>query len=159
MNDRSDDETFMRRCLVLAADALAQGETPVGAIVVRGTRVIGEGGERTRARHDPSAHAEVEAIRAACRLEGGVDLTGCTLHTTVEPCVLCAYVIRRCGVSRVVYGTRAGQAGGVTSRYDILVDGALAGWPPPPEIVAGVLERECREMLERRAERGAGTIS
>ncbi|HEX6532970.1 MAG TPA: nucleoside deaminase [Gemmatimonadaceae bacterium] len=158
MSQRALDESFVRRCLALAAEALASGETPVGAVVVRDGRVIGEAGERTRARHDPSAHAEVEAIRAACREERSTDLTGCTLYTTVEPCVLCAYVIRRCGVSRVVYGAPAGEAGGVTSRYAILMDGALRGWPPPPEVVAGVMEGECRELLQRRAGRAGGAI-
>ena len=70
-------------------------------------------------------------------------------NTTVEPCVLCAYAIRRTGVSRVVYGVPAGQAGGATSRYDILVDPDLTGWPAPPEIVAGVLAEECRALLKQ----------
>lgn len=140
---------WMRRCLALALTAHEEGETAVGALVARGDQVIGEGREETRARLDPSAHAEVQAIRAACKHEGSRDLSGCTLYTTVEPCVLCAYAIRSTGVSRVVYGVPAGQAGGATSRYDILLDRELAGWPPPPELVAGILAQECEELLRR----------
>lgn len=144
-------ETYMRRCLALGRAALEAGETPVGALVLRGDAILGEGQEETRSLLDPSAHAEVQAIRAACRTLGSADLSGCTLYTTVEPCVLCAYVLRRAGVSRVVYGIPAGQAGGVTSRYDLLVDPALTGWPTPPEIVSGVLAEECRALLLERS--------
>jgi tRNA(adenine34) deaminase len=145
-------ETYMRRCLDLGRAALKAGETPVGALVLRGDVVLGEGQEETRSLLlDPSAHAEVQAIRAACQTLGSADLSGCTLYTTVEPCVLCAYVVRRTGVSRVVYGIPAGQAGGVTSRYDLLVDPDLARWPAPPEIVAGVLAAECLALMRERA--------
>jgi tRNA(adenine34) deaminase len=144
-------ETYMRRCLALGHEALEAGETPVGALVLRGDVILGEGREETRSLLDPSAHAEVQAIRAACRTLGSADLSGCTLYTTVEPCVLCAYVVRRTGVSRVVYGIPAGQAGGVTSRYAILVDSELARWPAPPEIVAGVLAEECLALMRSRA--------
>jgi tRNA(adenine34) deaminase len=145
-------ETHMRRCLALGRAALEAGETPVGSLIVRGEAVLGEGQEGSRALLDPSAHAEVQAIRAACRNLGSLDLSGSTLYTTVEPCVLCAYVVRRAGVSRVVYGVPAGELGGATSRYAILEDPDLTGWPPPPEIVAGVLGEECLTLLrERRA--------
>jgi tRNA(adenine34) deaminase len=140
-------ERFMRQCIQLAEAALAMGETPVGALLVRDGDVIAEAGERTRTRHDPSAHAEVEAIRAACQRERSVDLSNCTLYTTVEPCVLCSYVIRRVGVSRVVYGVAAGQAGGVTSRYSILSDAGLRGWAAPPEVISGVLAAACGAVL------------
>jgi tRNA(adenine34) deaminase len=144
-------ETYMQRCLSLGREALAAGEVPVGALVLRGDVVLGEGREGVRALLDPSAHAEVQAVRAACRTLGSVDLSGCTLYTTVEPCVLCAYVVRRAGVSRIVYGVPAGQAGGLTSRYDLLADPALTGWPAPPEIIAGVLGEECQALLRERA--------
>jgi len=141
----------MRRCLALGRRALEAGETPVGALVLRGDVVLGEGQESTRTLLDLSAHAEVLAIRAACRSLGSLDLSGCTLYSTVEPCVLCAYVARRAGVSRVVYGVPAGQAGGSTSRYALLEDTALTGWPPLPEIIPGVLADECRALLQERA--------
>jgi|SRR6476661_8134614 len=144
------DESHMRRCLALGRAALAAGETPVGALILRGDAVVGEGREETRALLDPSAHAEVQAVRAACRSLGSADLSGCTLYTTVEPCVLCAYVVRRAGIGRVVYGVPAGQAGGATSRYALLADPELAGWPAPPEILPGVLAEECLALLRER---------
>jgi tRNA(adenine34) deaminase len=144
-------EIHMRRCLSLGRAALEAGEVPVGALILRDGVVLGEGREEVRTLLDPSAHAEVQAIRAACRKLGSADLSGCTLYTTVEPCVLCAYVVRRAGVSRVVYGVPAGQAGGVTSRYDLLADPALTGWPAPPEVIGGILDEECRALLQERA--------
>jgi tRNA(adenine34) deaminase len=143
-------ETHMRHCLELGRAALEAGETPVGALIVRGDVVLGEGQEGTRTLLDPSAHAEVQAIREACRRLESSDLSGCTLYSTVEPCVLCAYVVRRAGVSRVVYGVPAGQAGGSTSRYAILEDPALTGWPSPPEIISGILADECDALLRER---------
>ena len=143
------DETYMRRCLALARSAADSGETAVGAVVVRDGVIIGEGAESTRRLSDPTAHAEVLALRAACGRERALDLSGCELTTTVEPCLLCSYAIRRTGVTRVVYGTPAGQLGGVTSGYALLVDPALAGWPAPPLVVSGVLARECLEMLQQ----------
>jgi tRNA(adenine34) deaminase len=146
-------DVYMRRCLALAQASAERGETPVGALVVRVGQVIGEGGECTRTLLDPAAHAELQAIRAACQREHTLDLAGATLFTTVEPCVLCGYAIRRTGISCVVYGVPAGQAGAFTSGYAIASDAALAGWPPLPEVVSGVLEEACRALLEARARR------
>jgi tRNA(adenine34) deaminase len=145
-----EDEKFMRGCIALAKTALSRGETAVGALLVRDGSIVAEAYESTRARHDPSAHAEVEAIRIACERQQTMDLSECTLYTTVEPCVLGGYLIRRSGVSRVVYGVAAGQAGGVTSRYSILSDAMLTGWPAPPDVLGGMLAEECRAILERR---------
>jgi tRNA(adenine34) deaminase len=144
-------ETLMRRCLALASSAGDSGETAVGALVVRGDSVIAEGSECTRRLFDPSAHAEVVALRAACQRERTLVLSGCELYTTVEPCVLCSYAIRRTGIVRVVYGISAGQAGGATSKYSLLTDKELVGCSPPPDIVSGVLEHECLELLRRHA--------
>ena len=141
------DETYMRRCLALAQSAADNGETAVGALVLRGQTVIGEGTESTRRLIDPTAHAEVLALRAACRHAGTLDLAGCQLYTTVEPCVLCSYAIRQTGIARVVYGGPAGGLGGVTSRFPLLLDTQPVG--SPPEIVSGVLLTECLEMLRR----------
>lgn len=141
----------MRRCLVLGRAALQAGETPVGSLIERDGTILGEGQESTRSLLDPSAHAEVQAVRAACRNLGSTDLSGSTLYTTVEPCVLCAYAIRRAGVSRVVYGIPAGQAGGVTSSYAILTDSTLTGWPAAPDVIEGVLAEECRALLQEHS--------
>ena len=144
------DDDAMRRALDLARAAGESGETPVGAIVLRGETVIGTGRERTRGSLDLTAHAEVEALRSAAQASGSSRLGGCTLVTTVEPCVLCGYAIRRAGIARVVYGVAAGQAGALTSRYSILTDAELPGWPDVPEIVAGLLEEECAQALRAR---------
>lgn len=139
----------MRRCLELAREALDNGEVPVGAVVVCSGEIVGEGTEATQALLDHTAHAEVRAIQAACRAMHSGTLRGFTLYSTVEPCVLCAYAIRRAGIGRVVFGIEAGQAGGYTSKYSLLKDASLRGWPAPPEVVGGVLAAECEELLMR----------
>ena len=140
---------YMRRCLELAEMAALAGETAVGALIVCGDNVAGEGIERTRSTFDPSAHAEVEAIRQACGYLARLDLRGCWLYSTVEPCVLCGYAIRRTGIAHVVYGVPAGQAGASTSSYAILSDRDLEGWPPVPEVTGGALADECLAALRR----------
>jgi tRNA(adenine34) deaminase len=148
---------YMRRCLELAEIASLAGDAAVGALIVCGDEVVGEGIERTRATRDPSAHAEVEAIRQACRHLDTLDLRGCSLYSTVEPCVLCGYAIRRTGIAHVFYGVPAGQAGACTSCYAILADRDLDGWPQVPEVTAGVLAAECLAALRRP--RGPGQRS
>jgi tRNA(adenine34) deaminase len=145
---------YMRRCLELAEIAALAGDTAVGALIVCGAEIVGEGVERTRAALDPSAHAEVEAIRQACQHLDTLDLRGCSLYSTVEPCVLCGYAIRRTGIAHVLYGVAAGQAGACTSAYAILADRDLEGWPQPPEVTGGVLAEECLAALRRTREPG-----
>ena len=140
---------YMRRCLELAEIAALAGDTAVGALIVCGDKIVAEGVERTRSRLDPSAHAEVEAIRQACQHLETLDLRGCSLYTTVEPCVLCGYAIRQTGIAHVVYGVPAGQAGACTSSYAILADGDLEGWPQVPQVTGGVLADECLAALRR----------
>lgn len=144
----------MRRCLELAEIAALAGDTAVAALIVCGDEIVGEGVERTRATRDPSAHAEVEAIRQACQHLDTLDLRGCSLYSTVEPCVLCGYAIRRTGIGHVFYGVPAGQAGACTSSYAILADGDLEGWPQVPEVTGGVLADECLAALRRRKDVG-----
>ena len=141
---------YMRRCLELAEMAALTGDTAVGALIVRDGEVVAEGVESTRATLDPSAHAEVDAIRRACQSLGTLDLRGCWLYSTVEPCVLCGYAIRRTGIAHVVYGVPAGQAGACTSTYAILADRELEGWPQVPEVIGGVLADECLAALRSR---------
>jgi tRNA(adenine34) deaminase len=148
-----NDEWHMQRCLDLAKQSLANGEVPVGAIVVKEEQTIGEGCERTRELLDLSAHAEVQAILAASQKLRSVDLTGCTLYSTVEPCVLCGYVIRRSGIRRVVFGIPTGQAGACTSQYAVLKDTSLGGWPQPPEVTSGVLATDCEDLMRAFSQR------
>ncbi|MDZ7780616.1 MAG: nucleoside deaminase [Gemmatimonadota bacterium] len=152
MKDRyPSDERWMQVALDLAAEAGAEGETPVGALVVSADGVpIGAGRERVRRTYDPAAHAEVEAIRAACDATEGRHLSGATLYTTVEPCVLCAYAVRATRIARVVFGVGAGEVGSVDGLHPVLVDARFTGWGEPPEVVSGVLADACRERLEHR---------
>jgi tRNA(adenine34) deaminase len=145
---------YIRRCLELAEIAALAGDTAVGALIVCGYKVVAEGVERTRATLDPSAHAEVEAIRQACQHLDTLDLRGCSLYSTVEPCVLCGYAIRRTGIAHVVYGVPARQAGACTSSYAILADRDLEGWPQVPEVTGGVLADECLAALRRTKDLG-----
>ena len=98
------DETYMRRALELAGRAAAEGEVPVGALVVIDGRVAGEGWNRPIGRHDPTAHAEIEALRAAALKLGNYRLTGATLYVTLEPCDMCLGAMFHARVARVVYG-------------------------------------------------------
>lgn len=123
------------------------GDVPVGALVVHQHGIVGEGFERTRDRLDPAAEAEVEAIRDACRTLGTLDLSGSTLYTTVEPCVLCAYAVRRTGIGRVVFGVQAGALGGASGPYPLLTDTASGAGGEPPALQAGVLAERCAALL------------
>lgn len=132
MNDRyPSDERWMRVALDLAAEAGAEGETAVGALVVSADGVpIGAGRERVRRTRDPVAHAEVEAIRAACDATEARDLFGATLYTTVEPCVLCAYAVRATHIARVVFGAGAGEVGGVEGLHPVHASPRASGDSP-----------------------------
>ncbi|MDO9711644.1 nucleoside deaminase [Paracraurococcus lichenis] len=99
-----DDETFLRRAIALSAEAAATpGSEPFGAVVVRDGAVVGEGFNRSRARHDPTSHGETEAIRDACAKLGTLDLSGCVLFSSCEPCALCVAAMEIAGIARVVY--------------------------------------------------------
>jgi tRNA(adenine34) deaminase len=144
-------ETHMRRCLALAEDALEHGEVPVGAVIADGGRIVAEAREQTRSRLDPLAHAEALAVQAACRTVGAGHLHGMTIYSTVEPCVLCGYVVRTVGLSRVVYGLPAGTLGACTSAYALLTDPAIPGWHAPPVVERDVLRDACASLMARYA--------
>ncbi len=149
------DIPFMCRALGLAEIALGRGDSPVGAVVIREGRTVGEGVEGVRSEKDLTAHAELKAVREACRTLGTLDLADCTLYTTVEPCFMCSFVIRKAGVSGVVSGKAETRVGGISSKHPILVDTSIPGFPPPPEVVIGVLEEECIALFDRRPLTGA----
>ena len=102
--DAATHERYMGRCIELARGALATNDAPVGAVVVSEEQIVGEGVEGVKAHSDVTAHAEIAALRAACRRLGTLDLSGCTLYTSVEPCVMCALSIRLARVAAVVTG-------------------------------------------------------
>ena len=137
---------YMQRCIELAQRARQSGDTPVGSLIVRNDQVIGEGVEAVRARLDVTAHAEIEAIRQACRKVHSLDLTGSVLYTTAEPCWMCSYAIRQTHISQVVVGRTVASVGGFSSRHPILTDPEIECWPSPPSVTCGVLGRECEQF-------------
>lgn len=121
MTFEDDDRRWMQRALELAASAEAEGEVPVGAVLVLDGRAAGEGWNRPIAAHDASAHAEINALREAGRHVGNYRLPGATLYVTLEPCVMCAGAIVHARVARVVYAAADPKTGAAGSVFDTLV--------------------------------------
>ena len=138
------DADYMQRALALARAAAAQGEVPVGALVVRGGEIIGEGANRPIGQHDPSAHAEIEALRAAGRALGDYRLTGATLYVTLEPCIMCASAIVHARIDRVVFGAWDPKAGAAGSIADVF---AIPQLTHRVDVFGGVLAEECATLL------------
>lgn len=140
------DLELMGSALELARLASAEGEIPVGALVIDANgSVIGRGRNATMSHQDPTAHAEVLAIREAAQARGERLLDGCTLVVTLEPCAMCAGTILAARVPRVVIGAWDEKAGAAGSVYDLLRDGRLPH--PVPEVFGGVLEHESAALL------------
>lgn len=145
----SEGDLWAMRAALLEAEAAAnEGEIPVGALILGPDgNVIATGRNSRVLEKDPTAHAEVNAIREAARVLGDRVLDGCTLVVTLEPCVMCAGVILAARVPRVVFGAWDDKAGAVGSVYDLLRDGRLPH--ALPEVVGGVRADECAALLER----------
>jgi len=135
----------MRLALEQAATAQANGEVPVGAVLVRGDEVIATGANQPIATHDPTAHAEVEALRAGGTALNSYRLTDTTLYVTLEPCVMCASAIVHARVKRVVFGAWDPRAGAAGSVVDVF---ALQGLNHRVDVFGGVLMEECAERLK-----------
>lgn len=140
------DDALMARALELASEAAAAADIPVGAVVTdaAGT-VIGEGRNLREVTHDPTAHAEVVALRAAAASVGSWNLDGCTLVVTLEPCLMCAGAILQARVSRLVFGAWDEKAGAAGSMYDVVRDRRL---PYRAEVVGGVRDGEASALLQ-----------
>jgi tRNA(adenine34) deaminase len=135
----------MTRALELAARAAAEGEVPVGAVLVVGDEIVGEGWNRPIASHDPTAHAEIQALRAGAARLGNYRLPGATLFVTLEPCVMCAGAIVHARVERVVYGAPDPKAGACGSVFDLLPsDGRFNH---RTLCAGGILAQACGETL------------
>jgi tRNA(adenine34) deaminase len=119
----------------------------VGSVVVLNDRIVGEGIESVRRNRDVTAHAEIEALRAACGHLGRLDLTGCQLVTTVAPCMMCAYAIRLARVSTVVTGTESSDAARALNGSVVLTSRDILPDRPVPTLITGVLNRECEALL------------
>jgi tRNA(adenine34) deaminase len=135
----------MREALELARFAAAEGEVPVGCVLVQEGRVIARGFNQPIGRSDPTAHAEIEALRAAARVLGNYRLPDCTLYVTLEPCVMCAGAMVHARIARLVYGTPDLRAGAAGTVFDLVRSSALNH---RLEVTAGVLSDECREVLQ-----------
>ena len=140
------DVDFMRLALEQAATAQANGEVPVGAVLVRGDEVIATGANSPIATHDPTAHAEIEALRAGGKELGSYRLTDTTLYVTLEPCVMCASAIVHARVKRVVFGAWDPRAGAAGSIVDVF---ALQGLNHRVDVFGGVLMEECGARLKQ----------
>ena len=141
-----DDEQFIREALELARDAERGGEVPVGAVVVLDGRIIGRGRNSPIARSDPTAHAEILALREAAAATGNYRLEGATMYATLEPCVMCAGALVSARVCRLVFGARDLRFGGVRSKFR-LADADVLNHQI--QIVEGVLGPECAELMQR----------
>jgi len=145
------DAEFIERALELAREAESAGDVPVGAVVVRDGAVIGTGANRTERDADPTAHAEMLAIRAAAHSLGSWRLTGCTLYVTLEPCAMCAGAIVLSRVDRLVFGAWDDKAGMVGSVGDIVRHPRLNH---RAEVLAGVRAEDCAQLLSQFFLRG-----
>lgn len=138
------DEKFMAVALELAREAAAEGEVPVGAVIVRNGEIIGAGRNRREGEKNALAHAEIEAIDAACRRLGGWQLVDCTMYVTLEPCPMCAGAIINSRIDRLVQGASNPKAGSCGSVVDLF---ALP-YNHRPELISGVMEEQCAEVLK-----------
>jgi tRNA(adenine34) deaminase len=142
---RTDIE-FMRLALEQAAGARVNGEVPVGAVLVRGDDIIATGANSPISSNDPTAHAEIEALRAGGKVLNSYRLAGTTLYVTLEPCVMCASAIVHARVKRVVFGAWDPRAGAAGSIIDLF---ALQGLNHRVDVFGGVLMEECGALLKR----------
>jgi tRNA(adenine34) deaminase len=140
----ADDEIFMRRAIELAREAEAAGEVPVGAVIVRDGEIVAEGFNRPISTHDPTAHAEMVALRAAAARLDNYRLLGTTLYVTLEPCAMCAGAMVHARVQRLVYAATDPRAGAAGSVFNVVQNPALNH---RLETESGVLAEECGAML------------
>ena len=133
-------EYFMAEALRLAREAVADGDVPVGCVIVKDGEIIGRGRNRREADADATAHAEVEAIREACARLGSWRLSDCTLYVTVEPCLMCAGAIAWSQLRRIVYGAADEKRGYSSLTYE-------SPFHPRAEVISGVLADECASLM------------
>jgi tRNA(adenine34) deaminase len=143
---QAQDEAFLREALDLALEAEQAGEVPVGAVVVLDGQVIGRGRNSPIATHDPTAHAEILALREAASAIGNYRLEGATLYVTLEPCVMCAGALVTARLARLVFGARDLRFGAVRSKFR-LADAEVLNHRL--EVAEGILGAECAELMQR----------
>ena len=142
-----EHEAYMRLAIEQAEAAFALGEIPVGAVVVKDGKVIAAAGNRRETQQDPTAHAEMLAIRQAAQTLGDWRMNDCTLYVTLEPCPMCAGALAMCRMGTIVFGAWDERMGCCGSRYLLPGDSMMGN--KPPVFVSDVLAEECRELLTR----------
>jgi tRNA(adenine34) deaminase len=154
INESSDAE-FMTVALALAGEASEAGEVPVGAVVVKDGQIVGAGFNAPIGRHDPSAHAEIQAMRAAASALGNYRLAGCTLFVTLEPCAMCAGAIMHARIERLVFGAADPKTGACGSIVNLFAEARLNHHTV---VEAGLMAQQCGELLTKffRQRRAAG---
>jgi tRNA(adenine34) deaminase len=144
MSDIRDDRFFMAKAVAEARKAADRGEVPIGAVVVRDGRIVSRGHNRPISMHDPTAHAEVIALRAAARRLGNYRLTGCDLYVSLEPCAMCLGAVVQARMRRLVYGASDPKSGAVRS----VMSFPFGQLNHRPEITGGVGADECAAVLK-----------
>lgn len=138
------DQEYMQLALDLAQLGAAEGEVPVGAVVVKDGEVVGCGYNAPISCHDPSAHAEIQAMRQAAQALGNYRLVGCTLYVTLEPCAMCAGAIQHARIARLVYGASDPKTGACGSVVDLMAETRLNHHA---DVTGGVMAEECGGLL------------
>lgn len=145
LDETLNDEKWMRHALTLAHKAAAAGEVPVGAVLVRDEQLLSEGWNQPIIHHDPTAHAEIMAIRAAAKQVENYRLPGTTLYITIEPCSMCAGAIIHARIARVVFGAAEPRAGAAGSALNLLHNDLFNH---QVEVTSGILAEECGQVLK-----------
>ena len=143
-NQLEVDRRFMLQALCLAETAGQCDEVPVGSVVVMNDQIIGSGMNRCVTDHDPSAHAEIQALRAAAKRLQNFRLDGATLYVSLEPCLMCCGALLQARISRVVFGAREARTGGIVSIHEAL---SLPGVEPHISVTEGIYADEARALL------------
>lgn len=151
-----EDSSWMRQAIAAAREAQLGDEVPIGCCVVAGDSLLAVAGNRTRRDNDPTAHAEILALREAAHAIGNYRLTDATVYSTIEPCAMCAGALIQARVKRLVYGARDEKAGAVESHFHICDTDFLNH---SVQITAGVLEDECRELMQQFFKNRRGQVN
>ncbi|PKO51758.1 MAG: tRNA adenosine(34) deaminase TadA [Betaproteobacteria bacterium HGW-Betaproteobacteria-2] len=141
-----DHHRYMHAALELAKEAAGLGEVPVGAVVVKDGEIIGRGSNAPISQHDPSAHAEIQAMRDAAVRLGNYRLVGCSLYVTLEPCAMCAGAIQHARIANLIYGASDPKTGACGSVIDLMAEARLNHHT---EVTGGVLAQECGSLLSQ----------
>ena len=137
-------EQFMREAMLLAQQAAERGEVPVGAVVVKNGEIVGRGSNAPIGTHDPSAHAEILALRDAAKNIGNYRLVDCDLYVTLEPCAMCAGAIQHARIGQLIFGAKDPKTGACGSVVNLMAEDKLNHHT---EVSSGVLESECGQLL------------